>query len=375
MGLGTSTALNQVRNRHITQTKTNQTSRNANGTLIVKHSILLLAICCIPTIAFSDHITTRSDPVSGTQSRAASVEVFKGILCAQQDNASKEKPGNDDSSQLATGQYFVTQSWSQEQEFQRPYFVTVPKSGEQQKLPVFLFLHGNGGNAKAAMRNFTRQRKAIASRYILVFPQGYRESWNIVSERSKANDLEFIETIIRELATFDNVDATDVTIMGNSNGAALVNQILIESKLPNIRNYISGVSPLNVWQHDGNNFKAKGDDNNYKTVAQPAKGKRLLNISGTEDRLVPYHGGPSRVIPAKDGKLAFVDAEESIFRWAKAMGYDGKRLSGPSRVSGKLEVFSYLDSDVIHYKVLGGGHGATGAIDEMTLLKFLENKS
>ncbi len=83
----------------------------------------------------------------------------------------------------------------------------------------------------------------------------------------------------------------------------------------------------------------------------PAKGKRLMNISGVRDKLVPYEGGPSRVIPAKDGKLAFVAAEESTFVWARHMGYEGKRLVEPTRVDGAVEVFSYLDGDVVHCKV------------------------
>ena len=82
--------------------------------------------------------------------------------------------------ELFSGEYAVTQSWSQEQDFQRPYYVNVPENSDGQKLPVFIFLHGNGGNAQEAMRVFSRHRKTIASQYIMVFPQGYRESWNIV---------------------------------------------------------------------------------------------------------------------------------------------------------------------------------------------------
>jgi poly(3-hydroxybutyrate) depolymerase len=159
--------------------------------------------------------------------------------------------------------------------------------------------------------------------------------------------------------------------MGASNGAAMVNQLAIESRLPNIRNYISGVSPLNVWQYDGKQFKAKGDHNKYRSSALPLTGKRLLNISGMNDKLVPYNGGPSNVIPAKDGKLAFLHAEESTFVWAKAMGYAGGRLSRPTQVDGRIEVFSYLDGDVIHCKVNKAGHGATHEITEELLLKFL----
>ena len=101
-------------------------------------------------------------------------------------------------------------------------------------------------------------------------------------------------------------------------------------------------------------------------------GKRLMNISGTTDDLVPYRGGPSKYIPAKDGTLSFVDAEESIFRWAKQMGYDGEKLSKPNRIDGHLEIFSYLNGDVIHYKVINEGHGASRAIGEEILIEFLK---
>jgi polyhydroxybutyrate depolymerase len=274
--------------------------------------------------------------------------------------------------QLTSGEYFVTQSWSQEKDFERAYYVSVPKRRDQQKLPVFIFLHGNGGNAKGAMNGFLRRHQTMAARYVMVFPGGYARSWNIVSERSKADDRGFIEEIVRKLAAFDNVQPDNFTIMGASNGAALVNQLAIECRLSNIRNYVSSVSPLNIYQHDGQHFKAKGDDNNYQAVVTPMTGKRLMNISGTDDKLVPYRGGPSRVIPAKSGKLAFVNAEESIFRWARQMGYDGDKLSAPTTIDGKLEIFSYLDGDVVHYKVNDEGHGATGQISESILLDFLE---
>jgi poly(3-hydroxybutyrate) depolymerase len=273
---------------------------------------------------------------------------------------------------LSSGEYSIRQSWSQEQDFPRPYQVNVPANPDNRKLPVLIFLHGNGGNARSAMSGFLKQHPTMARRYVMVFPDGYLKSWNISAERSKADDRRFIEAIVEKLAAYENVQSDNFTIMGNSNGAALANQLAIESRLPNIRNYVTAVSPLNVLQHDGRNFKAKGDDNSYEAVATPRTGARIMNISGTEDHLIPYAGGPSPAIPAKNGKLGFVAAEESIFLWAKAMGYQGEKLKKPSSPVGKLEIFSYLDGAIIHYKALGEGHGAAGAIDEVTLLRFLE---
>lgn len=271
---------------------------------------------------------------------------------------------------LGSGEYFVTQSWSQEKDFKRPYLVSVPEGNDEREWPVFIFLHGNGGQAEGAMKSFMKSHPAMAEKYIMVFPNGYAKSWNIVSERSKADDRGFVESIIGSLLSYRNVEKDSITIMGSSNGAALVNQLAIECKLPSIRDYITAVSPLNVYQYDGQHFKAKGADNNYEAVAKPMTGKRLLNISGTEDKLVPYGGGPSRVIPAKDGKLAFVEAEESIFLWAKAMGYEGEKLTAPSNVIDDLEIFRY--GDVVHYKVVGEGHGATRKVGDKLLLDFLK---
>ncbi len=275
---------------------------------------------------------------------------------------------------LSSGEYFIRQSWSQEQDFSRPYHVHVPANPDRRKLPVFLFLHGNGGNARASMPAFLRQHPVMAARYVMVFPQGYQNSWNISAERSQADDQLFIEAIVDTLAACDNVDPDQFTVMGISNGAALVNQLAIETQLPNFRHYVTAVSPLNDLQHDGRNFKAKGDENGYETIVTPRTGARILTISGSEDHLVPYYGGPSPVIPAKNGKLGFVAAEESIFFWAKAMGYRGAKLEKPSRIDGKLEFFSYLNGAVVHCKVVGEGHGAAGAIDEATLLRFLEHQ-
>ena len=284
-------------------------------------------------------------------------------------------PLADASKQLKSGVYYITQSWSQETDFRRSYYVSVPESSDQLKFPVFIFLHGHGGNAKGAMDGFMKRHTTMADRYVMVFANGYKAGWNIMSEHTKADDLGFIEAIVKKLSMYGNIQKDNFSVMGNSNGAALVNQLAIESKLPNLRNYVSAVSPLNVYQHDGKNFKAKGVDNDYQTVATPMTGKRLMNISGTTDDLVPYHGGTSKHIPAKSGKLGFVDAEESIFLWAKQMGYDGEKLSRPSRIDGNLEIFSYLNGDVIHYKVVDEGHGASQAISEKILLQFLEGNN
>ena len=58
----------------------------------------------------------------------------------------KKTPSTDSSGsakQLKSGEYFITQSWSQETDYKRPYFVNVPAGEDKKALPVFIFLHGD----------------------------------------------------------------------------------------------------------------------------------------------------------------------------------------------------------------------------------------
>ena len=273
---------------------------------------------------------------------------------------------------LKSGRYEIIQSWSQENSFPRPFWVRVPSSMEGRVLPLFIFLHGNGGNAENA-QGIVRRYKNVANNYIMVFAQGYQRSWNIVSERSKAPDREFIEAVVTNLIDYSNVKTGGVVLMGSSNGAALVNQIAIETRLNYFSHYITLVSQLNDWQHDGSFFKAKGNENNYTKSILPLKGKRLMNISGENDKLVPYAGGSSTGIRAKDGKLHFLDAELSTFLWAQHYGYSGKQLTQPSEVRDKYDTYSYMNGSVVHYKMKNRAHNAGGDLTEDMLSEFLKN--
>ncbi len=141
------------------------------------------------------------------------------------------------------------------------------------------------------MNGFIRRMKELSSRSIVVCADGYAKSWNIVSERSKADDRGLIEAIIRKFATYGNVQKDNFTIMGNLVGAALVNQMMIETRLPNTRNYISSVSPLNAFQHDGKNFKGKGGVTPIESAPQgravgnlQLPGRRCRSLQGQRRR-------------------------------------------------------------------------------------------
>ena len=92
----------------------------------------------------------------------------------------------------------------------------------------------------------------------------------------------------------------------------------------------------------------KGPNNGYTEAAQPLRGRRLMNVSGAMDRLVPYDGGPSSRIPAKGGRLAFLPAETSTFLWAQCMGFEGNSPQESMDANASMELFRYLNGDIIH---------------------------
>ncbi|MEM7385784.1 MAG: hypothetical protein AAF514_12640, partial [Verrucomicrobiota bacterium] len=130
-------------------------------------------------------------------------------------SAAQEEGGRTVAGDLSSGKFTITRSWSQETDYQRPYWVQVPENGdaeaELKPWPVLIFLHGNGGNAEGAQKGFTRRYPKLMERFITVFPEGYGKSWNIVSERSKADDRGFIESIVSELGRYRNVKTADFT--------------------------------------------------------------------------------------------------------------------------------------------------------------------
>jgi poly(3-hydroxybutyrate) depolymerase len=193
--------------------------------------------------------------------------------------------------------------------------------------------------------------------HILVAPEGYDQGWNIAKEDTKAPDLDFIKKIIIHLKTFEKIDADQISIIGHSNGAALVNQLLIELESESFKKAVFTFCQLNAFQYREGSFWARSniDSEVHDLEVLPATNNRkILSFAGTEDTACIYYGGEGI------HKYNFVNAELAAFVWAKAFGYEGVQIENPIEEAAPLENFyrfSYLDGKVIHYKLQGAGHG------------------
>lgn len=252
----------------------------------------------------------------------------------------------------------IAQTWAQEPSgYDRTAEVRVPSGAGPH--PVVIMLHGNGGNS-----NFINSMGSALNSAIRVAPNGYLTSWNIDNEASKAPDVAFIGDLIALLKSYDNVDAGRISIYGSSNGSGMTNRLLIDLDGAAFQRAACRVSQMiEKMYHDGSFWTDVAGDNSYNQAVTPAPGRKILTISGDADPLIPYTGGSGV-------GTVFMDAQESIYRFAQAMGETSAQIAEADGTVGNLNdsdpnndfspafvQYRYLDGAVVHYKLIGGNHG------------------
>ncbi len=255
---------------------------------------------------------------------------------------------------LANTTLSITQTWTQQTSgYARTAVVEVPTGAGPH--PVIILLHGNGGTGAGTIGALGTS----ANTAIRVAPDGYLTSWNVDGENSKAPDVAFIRDLISLLKTYDNVDAGKISIFGNSNGSAMTNRLLIELDGAAFQNAGCQVSQmLAKMYHDGNFWFNATGSNAYDQTTVPARRRRIISLNGTADPLIPYNGGTSAI-------GTFISAQESIYRFAQAMGETGPQLADAAGVGGTgtnghstpFVKYSYRSGQFVHYKLIGGNHG------------------
>jgi poly(3-hydroxybutyrate) depolymerase len=249
--------------------------------------------------------------------------------------------------------HVIRQTWSQEPDgFDREFFVHAPTNASE-KWPVTFLFHGNGGSARPTLGQWPR----LLQGHIVVSPQGYQRSWNILDEKSRAPDVEYFKSMVAEIKQkYLNADLSNISLIGFSNGAGYVFRLMIElDEAVLIRSAVPLISSMVEQQYHQKDFWNRSDDSKsiYDMKAVPVGIRHILTIHGTADRVVPYKGG------MRGRTVRHLSAQDTAYAWAVQQGFKGKQLrdSEGTALSKEIVRYNYPQAKVTHLKVVNGGHG------------------
>merc|ERR1711862_570473 len=113
---------------------------------------------------------------------------------------------------------------------------------------------------------------------------GEQNRWNVIGDHPFAvPDVEFVSQIIDYASSFPNVEADNVSLFGFSDGAGLVNQLLIASDDTRIKRAITDSSQLNALQFRDGIFHVGGPDMKFTQTKATLVPRSLLALQGSKD--------------------------------------------------------------------------------------------
>ncbi|HEY2798536.1 MAG TPA: PHB depolymerase family esterase [Thermoanaerobaculia bacterium] len=235
----------------------------------------------------------------------------------------------------------------------RVYRLHVPHGLPADK-PAALVLVFHGGRGEGATMERLVEFDALADRegFLVAYPDGVGKQWNdgrevaeFESFREKVDDVAFVSALIDAIAKDHRVDPRRIFATGISNGG-----IFSHFLAARLAGRIAAIAPV-----------AGGIAEPFRASFQPERPVSVLMMNGTEDPLVPYHGGS--VGGGKHGRV--LDTDEAARMWAAADGcakdtrvetlpdadpHDGCRVRR-SRWTGGRE-----GTEVVLYTFERGGH-------------------
>ena len=232
---------------------------------------------------------------------------------------------------------------------------------------VVFALHGAKGRAGKLQPYLGLNAVADKEGFIVVYPQGIDDVWNDGRENddrgakvlSAADDVKFLDLLADSLVASGVADPSRLYLAGVSNGGFMTMRMAC-AKSAKFAAFATVVA----------SFPQAG-----RTDCKPGRPVALLMINGTEDALVRYDGGESRIgvkgnLPVPDAARFFADLDgcTSVTDFA----IDKRDASDPTSVSQRLWTGCKDAASVALYTVTGGGHQApaTGKVSGGIILEW-----
>jgi len=257
----------------------------------------------------------------------------------------------------------------------RRYAIYIPNDLGRTPLPLILELHGGGvyiedmtGESGHKTPYKLWMNLADREKFIVVYPEGLNGSydkptWNdcransLVS--STADDVHFITVLIDKIASDYNIDATRIYVSGTSNGGLMALRLAVE-----LSDRVAAVVTVGAAMPD------------VAECGAPVNPISVMFINGTADNHLPYEGGILSNPPNPDhGSVYSVDV--SVRMWVDfdqaattptVYEFPNRDKGDESTVTRYTYAHGLEDTEVVLYKVTGGGHSAPSIAERYSWL-------
>ena len=226
----------------------------------------------------------------------------------------------------------------------RSYHLYVPRTLPEHPALVIV-LHGGGGKGLQIMR-YTRKRfnqLADEHGFVVVYPDALDGLWDFgegtVSDALpyRRDDMKFLSLMITRLSNELQVDRARIFATGISRGGQA--SFALACKRPGL---IRAIAPVAMPLPD---FLA---DDCAQSMPLP-----MLMIHGTEDPIVPYHGGPITI--GRKDRGSVLSTDQTITRFAARNRCSAVRVSEEAGEVDKIR-YTACAAPVWLFRVEGGGH-------------------
>ena len=196
--------------------------------------------------------------------------------------------------------------------------------------PIVFALHGKGGKNTSwvnQLKSFTD-----SGEFVGIYPQGHLDSWNLGTEPSKADDVAFINSIIKELENYNNLNMNKIYAIGTSNGSGMVNKLGIHTS------HFKAIAPVVSQLMESMPIK-----DNTKPLS-------IFQINGAKDSTIPIDGGIAF-------GHNFLDALKSAEQWA--INFECA-LPQQKKIMNDKTIYTFIgcndNKEIKYVRVENGGH-------------------
>ena len=196
--------------------------------------------------------------------------------------------------------------------------------------PIVFALHGKGGKNTSwvnQLKSFTD-----SGEFVGIYPQGHLDSWNLGTEPSKADDVAFINSIIKELENYNNLNMNKIYAIGTSNGSGMVNKLGIHTS------HFKAIAPVVSQLMESMPIK-----DNTKPLS-------IFQINGAKDSTIPIDGGIAF-------GHNFLDALKSAELWA--INFECA-LPPQKKIMNDKTIYTFIgcndNKEIKYVRVENGGH-------------------